>query len=207
MQGRKGYQILAAVVGFCLIISAGCAPQMAHENLSEPAEPPAQLMKFSEFFKMPIGPYGLEPGERLLSLQGQRVRIRGFVVHDDEPTPGFFMMSPVPVGLGERADGPADDLPASTLFVQLPDSAKDRVMAQVRGPVEVTGILNVGGRPQPDGRMSYVRLKLEREDAVQVLAPPPTVAALPDASAVPVITTGPSSQAVVNSFPRPSAHD
>ncbi|WP_428309433.1 hypothetical protein [Hydrocarboniphaga sp.] len=139
--------------------------------------PPAADLAFSDFYKMPIGAYGLEPTPRLLSLQGQRVRIRGLMVHDDEPMPGFFMLAPVRVGLGEHADGPADDLPASTVFVRLPKELDTHNTAYVASPVEVTGVLDIGGKTEPDGRVSYVRLQLDSMDAAI------TAAAVPKPSA------------------------
>lgn len=123
--------------------------------------PPAPELRFSDFFVRPAGPRGLEPTEKLLALQGRRVRVRGYVVAEEEPFPGVFMLAPLPVTVAERADGPADDLPAATLFVHLPDAHRAESVTPAREPVELSGILDLGAREEPSGRISYVRLLLD----------------------------------------------
>jgi hypothetical protein len=76
-------------------------------------------LKFKDFYKMPVGPKGLEPSERLLRLRNQRVRILGYMVQAEEPVPGIFLLAPVPVSIPEKEDGPSDDLPGATLFVHM----------------------------------------------------------------------------------------
>jgi hypothetical protein len=116
-------------------------------------------IEFDEFFKLPVGDYGLEPSARLLELQGRVVRITGYVADEQEPMPGLVLLAPAPVTLSEREDGPADDLPGSTVFVHLPRTAQ--AARGGPGPVELIGRLDVGGKEEVDGRISYVRLYVD----------------------------------------------
>jgi hypothetical protein len=137
----------------------------APEQLS-PAASVAEL-RMSEFYKLPVGPYGLEPTARLLGLKGQRVRVRGYVVQEEEPSPGLFLLTPTPTSLAELADGPADYLPPATLFVHLPEPLRDKVVAFQPGIWEVVGRLDVGGRAEANERTSYVRLSLDDLDSAR----------------------------------------
>lgn len=114
-------------------------------------------LTFREFFKLPIGPRGLEPTEKLVSLDGKRVRILGYMVHQEQATPGRFILSPLLVSMSEIADGPADDMPASAVFVHLPET-DHRIISYTRRPLLLTGRLGLGSEEEPDGRVSYVRL-------------------------------------------------
>jgi hypothetical protein len=132
-------------------------------------------LSFREFYRMPVGPRGLEPTEKLLALDGRRVRIEGYVVQEEEPLPGLFMMAPAPVALAELADGPADYLPGTTVFVHLrTDDAKQKYLSFRSGLWTVVGTLELGGREEPNGRHSYVRLVVDevadvRDSTGQVL--------------------------------------
>ncbi|MDD5034970.1 MAG: hypothetical protein PHE55_09450 [Methylococcaceae bacterium] len=119
-------------------------------------------LNLREMFKVPVGPQGLEPTEKLLSLKDKRVRVIGHMVHEQEPTPGIFMLSPLPVGLAEKEDGPADDLPAATLFVHMPSADANKLMAFRPGLWTLTGKLDLGSREEDNGRVSYVRLLLDQ---------------------------------------------
>lgn len=115
----------------------------------------------NEFYKMPIGPRGLEPTAKLLNLNNQRVRLVGYQVKEEEPLAGIFMLSPTPVSLAEMEDGPADDLPAATVFVHMPAADSAKIIAYRAGPWELTGTLQVGNKEESSGRVSYVRLFVE----------------------------------------------
>ena len=114
------------------------------------------FLAFRDFFRLPIGPRGLEPTERLLSLRDQHVRVQGYMVREDEPQPGMFMLTPAPVALGELADGPADYLPAATLFVHV--RGEDRIIPYRAGIWTVSGVLRLGAWTEANGQVSYVRL-------------------------------------------------
>jgi len=121
-------------------------------------------LSFSEFFKMPIGPNGLEPTEKLLSLNNKRVRIVGYMALEEEPTPGIFMLAARTVKVAEKADGVADDLPAATLFVHMPPQDADKVLTYRPTPWVLTGTVQLGNQEELNGRASFVRLIMEQGD-------------------------------------------
>lgn len=119
-------------------------------------------LAFRDFYRLPVGPRGLEPTETLLGLNGRRVRIQGYVVQEEDPLPGLFLMTPTPVALAERADGPADYLPGATVFVHLRgDDARQQYLLHRPGLWTAVGTLELGGQEEPDGRHSYVRLVVD----------------------------------------------
>jgi len=128
---------------------------------ADDARAPVDLA-FRDFYQLPVGPLGLEPTERLLALNGRRVRIQGYVVQEEDPFPGLFLMTPTPVALAERADGPADYLPGATVFVHLHgDDARHQHLLHRPGVWTAVGTLGLGGREELDGRHSYVRLVVD----------------------------------------------
>jgi hypothetical protein len=118
-------------------------------------------LNFMDFFVMPVGPRGLEMTQKLLGLDGRRVRIVGYMAQQEDPRPGFFMLAPVPVNVAETSDGMADDLPPATLVVHLPPSQANNVASHQSGLLVLTGTLSVGDREEGDGRISMVRLQLD----------------------------------------------
>jgi hypothetical protein len=118
-------------------------------------------LKFKDFFAMPVGPHGLEMTPKLLALDGKRVRILGYMAQQDDPHPGFFMLTPVPVNIAEASDSMADDLPLATLFVHLPPSQANEVASHQPGLLVLIGTLSVGNREEGDGRISMVQLQLD----------------------------------------------
>jgi hypothetical protein len=156
---------IAGIVALLLVASLGgctAGPHTQVDAIAVAAVPPADL-KFAEFYQHPVGPYGLQPSARLLSLDGQRVRIVGYRVDEQEPMPGVFKLTPVPVQLAEQEDGPADDLPGATMFVHLPQAGAGQRAPFQPGPLELVGRLELGAREEVDGRVSYVRLLLDAE--------------------------------------------
>jgi len=131
-------------------------------------------LKFSEIFRQPIGPRGLEFTEKLRSLDGRRIRILGFMARQTKPAERCFLLSPVPLTLNEVEYGHADDLPATTIHVfTTPDAPAETPYTP--GLLLLTGKLSVGNRLEADGRTSTVRLQLdpptpEQQQAAQAAA-------------------------------------
>jgi len=117
----------------------------------------------AEFFRTPIGPRGLEMSEALLQANGQTVRLVGYMVQQETPALGRFMLTPRPVQMSEHADGDADDLPPATVMVYLDASQQQFAIPHVRGLIEIRGLLQVGRYEEADGRVSWVRLQLSPE--------------------------------------------
>ena len=121
-------------------------------------------LKFSEFFVSPIGDRGLTLTEKLRGLDGQRVRVLGYMAQQEQPVPGMFLFSAIPVRLNEEHYGLADDLPAATLFVSMPRN-RDQMVPHAPGLMLLTGTLSVGNHEEADGRISTARLALEAPES------------------------------------------
>ena len=131
-------------------------------------------LKFGDFFVTPVGPRGLELTDKLRQLDGQRVRILGYMVRQEESAPGSFLLAPIPAQVHEHDNGLADDLPASTLHVLSP-SHGGQVVPHTPQLLLLTGTLQIGNRPEPGGRISTVRLTIDR--IARAAAPRQTVPA------------------------------
>jgi hypothetical protein len=119
-------------------------------------------LKFAEIFG-PIGPRGLEYTDKAKALEGKRVRILGYMVKTCRHDHGRFMLTPFPVTLHDHENGPADDLPASTVFVDVPPFRRAlKYIPHEPGPFLLTGKLSLGGCDELHDRRSWVRLELER---------------------------------------------
>ena len=117
-------------------------------------------LKFNDFFVQPVGARGLTFTDKLRHLDGKRVRILGYMVRQEQPVPGMFLFSAIPVRLNEEHYGLAEDLPAATVFVSMPTD-RDKLVRPTPGMMLLTGTLSVGNREEPDGRISTVRLALD----------------------------------------------
>ena len=133
-------------------------------------------IKFGEFFQMPVGPKGLEPSDKLTALNGKKVRLVGYMVREETPTPGRFLLSPLPVSLGDEDESLSDDLPPSTVFVLLQNS-KDHGTPFIPGLIKLTGTLEVGSKDDGGDRISAVRLVLDSHTSKQILGAKPVVRA------------------------------
>jgi len=121
----------------------------------------ASELRFRQFFRTPIGPAWLEISDTLRQSDGEAVRLTGYMVQHEIPTPGRFMLAPRPVQMSEHADGDADDLPPSTVTVYLDPTQSDWAVPHVRGLVSVQGQLQVRRQEAPDGRVTWVHLQLD----------------------------------------------
>lgn len=128
-----------------------------------PALPPGVTeLKFAEIFA-PIGPRGLEFTEKARALDGKRVRMLGYMVKTCRHDHGRFLLTPFPITLHDHEMGPADDLPPSTVFVDVPPFRRAlKYIPHEPGLFLLTGKLSLGGRDELHGRRSWVRLELER---------------------------------------------
>jgi hypothetical protein len=119
------------------------------------ASQPVEL-RLSKIFN-PVGPRGLEISATVRRLEGREVRVAGYMVRSDAAVSGAFLLSPVPVQLHD-GDGLADDLPAATVLVE---GLIHRPIAYTPRQLTVTGVLHLGPREEPDGRISFVRLLVD----------------------------------------------
>lgn len=172
--------------------------QMTSAVALPPAPEGVEELKFAEFFKLPVGPRGLEPSERLRALDGKRVRLSGFFVFEDwsscscpppatmpltpaaarrqkaQPAwmkhvvPGRAMFAPLPVSVSLGHYGLCDDLPPQVAYLDITSRFGEPVMHQP-GMFTVIGKLTLGTQEQPDGRTSFVHLRVEREEDIAPL--------------------------------------
>lgn len=114
----------------------------------------------------------LVPTQKLLSLKGKRVRLAGFMAKMEFPSKGAFWLTQSPVVCDEAGAG-TGDLPPNAVFVVVRSLAGEVVPFTPR-PLEVTGVLDVGYRAEPDGRATHIRVTLDRvEDLPSAAAKPP----------------------------------
>ena len=118
--------------------------------------PPAPL-EFREFFEPSA--HALVPSARLRSLVGRRVRLVGHMARMEAPPRGGFFLCASPV-LATEAGGGTADLPPDAVLV-LVRSAKDKEIAHIAQPLEVTGRLELGPQVDEEGRVSRIRIVLD----------------------------------------------
>jgi hypothetical protein len=136
--------------------------------LGESFEPPTpEELLFRDFFRMPVGSRGLEPSSRLIDLDEKLIRIRGYMAHQELPTPGVFILSPLPVELGDADESLSDDLPPAVVFVHFDGPAHP----YVAGLLQLTGTLHVGPHDEADGHVSQVRAHLDASQLAAAVAP------------------------------------
>ena len=143
---------------------AGSEPTPISTDATLPALPAniAEL-KFRDFFVLPLGEGEPKLTPLLHGLDGKRVRIVGYMARQEAPSPGAFLLTPMPMTLAAAAD----DLPAATLFVHLPPALEAQTATHAAGLIALTGTLSVGNRQETDGRISLVRLQLDLVPDVQ----------------------------------------
>jgi hypothetical protein len=160
--------VLAEVHRQTLSAAKSQTPAVTVEGEATPTKPvelpplPAGVeeLKFSEFFRQPVGPRGLEYTEKLQRLNGHRVRVLGYMVEQSQPTPHCLLLAPIPVKLHEDEWGFCEDMPAAVLHVFVDPSASD-VVPFTPGLMLLTGTLSIGNRAESDQRVSTVRLQLD----------------------------------------------
>lgn len=146
---------------FCVICRADTVSKVNESALQQTSVSNVSELSLKEFFKFPVGSLGLEPTKKLLSLKNKRVKITGYMVKEEEPTAGLFMLAPLPVNMAEKEDGPADDMPPATLFVHIPLAEKNTIVPFRKDLWQLTGTLELGNQEEANGRMSYARLIID----------------------------------------------
>jgi hypothetical protein len=137
-------------LGFALLLAPDPKP-----------DPPPEEIAFAEFFDPAPSRRGLKPSARLLGVAGKRVRIVGFMAQMEKPPKGGFILCSRPVFATEAGGGTADLPPDAVLVVV--QSAAGKELEKVPGPLEVTGLLELGVREDEDGRVSRIRIILDKQ--------------------------------------------
>lgn len=170
--------IVALIAGLVLVATSSLRSaeardqgvSSAHGKSSTSALPPAPEgvthLDFGDFFKLPVGPEGLELTAKVAALDGRTVRLLGYMVKQANPSPWKILLSPIPVVTREREYSQAEDLPPNVVHVFLPRDPSP-IRPHTPGLFLLTGRFEVGNRAEADGRVSMFRLFLD---------PPPAAA-------------------------------
>lgn len=126
-------------------------------------------LKFAKLFRLPVGPRGLEPTDRLRGLDGKRVRIVAYMVRRESPDTGGFLIAPFPLAIDDDDESLADNLPPNALFVRV-DRASTATLPWIPGLMQFTGTLHVGAAElAPSGRIVPAQLVLDARPARALL--------------------------------------
>jgi len=117
-------------------------------------------VRFADLFVAPVGPKGLQYTTTARELENQRVRMTGFMVRQINADPSVFMFTEAPFSTLEQEYGIADGIPHDVVHALLPPRAGYGSAWQPYA-VTVFGRLELGGRQEADGRISYVRIHVD----------------------------------------------
>jgi hypothetical protein len=126
-------------------------------NLATVAAAPTPL-RFDDLLVLKSGG-GLEAGAKLKALVGRRVSVVGFMARMENPPRGAFYLVPRPLSVDESGAGSAD-LPPQAIRVVV-RSAAGKPLEYVPRALQVTGVLELGGRDEADGLPSVIRIILD----------------------------------------------
>jgi hypothetical protein len=149
----------ARIVAIAALAALCCTAALAQTPTAQQPAPVTEL-RFQDFFKLPVGAKGLEISSALRQANGRTVALTGYMVQQEVPGNGMFLLTPRPVQMSEHADGEADDLPPASVLVKLAPEQSDWAVPHVRGLIRITGVLSVGREEGRDGRVSWVQLQL-----------------------------------------------
>jgi hypothetical protein len=137
-----------------------------------PALAPATRLEFTELLTRGAK---LAPSDKASSLSGQRVVMEGYMAQMGLAPKGAFYLASRPVHCDEAGAGTAD-LPPDSVLVSS-DILGDESVPFISGPLEISGVLDVGNRSDGQGRVAGFRLALdaplaERLAQLEHTAPP-----------------------------------
>ena len=115
-------------------------------------------ISFQEFYQQPVGPRGLEPSAKLLSLDGKQVRIFGFMGEMCRADKRHMIFAPVPLKPQPEEYGLCDDIPATHVLVTVPGNPNETIPFSA-APMLLTGVLSLGVSSN-DQETSFVRMRL-----------------------------------------------
>ena len=122
-----------------------------------PADPRPVPLEFSRLAPGASSRAPLPP--ELEALAGRSVRLVGHMVRMELPPRAAFYLAARPVEADESGGG-TGDLPLDAVRVEVPWFAGE--IPWLGGPLEVIGRLELGRREDDDGRVSWMRVVVER---------------------------------------------
>lgn len=129
-------------------------------TLSAAAAAKFTQVRFSDIFVTPAGPNGMEYSKSIRELNGKPVRVSGFMVRQVNKDPAVFMLTEFPVSTMEHEYGVADSVPPNVVHALVP-LKKGYGTAWQPYAVTVYGRLELDGREEADGRVSYARIQVD----------------------------------------------
>ena len=126
--------------------------QTSSVPLKQKIAPTTVKLEFREF--LASSSTELKPSEKLRSLQGQRVRITGFMAQMEEQPENYFYLCARPIYCDESGGG-IGDLPVDAVRVVIRNQPKFKSLSD---PVEVVGILELGGQSEREKDSWAVRI-------------------------------------------------
>lgn len=122
---------------------------------------PAAALRFDEILVLPIGPQGWELSEKCRGLDGQRVRLTGYMVRELNADPDIFLFAASPLTTYACESPAASDLPPDAVQVMFAPRPGLGVAWRPQR-LTVVGRLELGAREERDGRVSHLRLVAEQ---------------------------------------------
>lgn len=117
-----------------------------------------------DLFVRPVGPYGLEVTDKTRGLQGQHVRLVGYMARESDPAPDRFILTGYAVEIDSYQEAGAGDIPAEAVFVR-PARATGEHLPFVPGPISVAGWLEFGPKEESDQLVSSFRLVMDDDSS------------------------------------------
>jgi hypothetical protein len=157
--------LFVAVLALPAAVPIGAASTAPRPTATAKRTSAATPLSFRDFFEPT--PRELKPSAKLVSLNGKRVRLVGFMAHLDADhdggeaavVPGAFYLCPHPTECAEGGAG-TGDLPSSAVLVILP-RGWNRELPFTPRALEVVGRLELGPRTEVNGQVSSLRIFLD----------------------------------------------
>ncbi len=118
---------------------------------------PITKLEFREFLE--AAPNELKPSAKLLSLQGQRVRLVGFMAQMEDMPNGYFYLCSRPVFCDESGGG-IGELPIDAVRVVV-RASKGQPIKFIPQPIAISGVLALGGQSEMEQDSWAVRVLVE----------------------------------------------
>ena len=146
--------VAAAALGFAVTSTDREASVSVEIAKALPEAEPLTVSELVEF-----GNGSLRLSDKARSLSKSRVRMTGYMANLELPPRGGFYLTNHPVQ-GDESGAGTGDLPLDAVLV-LSRSVSDAPVEPIAGPVEVTGVLELGPQEDSEGRPNWIRLRLD----------------------------------------------
>lgn len=118
-------------------------------------------LELTEIYVTPVGPMGFELTEKARLLADRKVRVKGFMVRYPHPDPKLFIFSSAPMFLDFGEYRLADSLPPHAIHV-ITEVPEGKAYNYYKPEIILLGTIEYGPRTELDGRVSHIRLHLDK---------------------------------------------